>query len=319
MKIKKVCPQCGKIFWNSRYREKVQHIKTCSRICSGKYRRFKRDNLICKVCGKSFEVLPSRTKIIGRFAPKYCSKECQTKARTIRKETACKICGKKYFSIPSRDHSRYCSRECAYHGVTYSMPKKCEYCGAIFFIKPAQKKRFCNRICSNKSQIGKKKKSRPGVRGGLITKICEGCEQEFTSERYRKYKYCSRKCMGYGARKNRIITCKNCGKDFVSPRYRADGTKKRPGAKFCSILCAMKYRSIKLRENWPIKFCFNCGKEITFRGDRRNNYCSRKCGQAPEVQTKKYAKKLRFVNSQLITRFLLAKNLQYQLRRFNNV
>jgi len=66
----------------------------------------------CLICGKKFYVFPY---VIKGGRGKFCSKECQYKAKIKKIERKCLICGKKFFSVPSRikvGKGKFCSRKC---------------------------------------------------------------------------------------------------------------------------------------------------------------------------------------------------------------
>lgn len=85
-------------------------------------KRRKRVPAICPICGKGFEVIPSRAKRAKRF---YCSRECQVKDCAAlnkakwtfqqahpRIEKICPICHT-VFSVPfSQGRRKYCSDQC---------------------------------------------------------------------------------------------------------------------------------------------------------------------------------------------------------------
>lgn len=75
---------------------------------------------VCKICGTSFEVWPSRAK---KCPPKYCSRECQHESKRrvtgpdhplwTRIQRLCEWCGKAVWVIPAKlDEFRFCSRSC---------------------------------------------------------------------------------------------------------------------------------------------------------------------------------------------------------------
>ena len=198
MKIKKICQQCGREF---KARGDYPQQVTCSQECRAKYFfESKRLKLKCAICDKSFMVYPAKAKRKGRFAPKYCSVSCQAKARENKIKRKCQTCGRVYLVIKSREkRSKYCSCECFAKGKAKWIKKRCLFCGKTFDVKSNRKNnKFCGRKCFQKYQIGKKRSTFPGMRGGLVKRKCLNCGVEFESERYRKQQYCSQAC-GVGA------------------------------------------------------------------------------------------------------------------------
>ena len=90
--IKRICKQCGKEFKVKRYLVEKGYGIFCSRKCLGewktKYRigtgganwKGGKSKQICLVCGKEFEIFPSR---ISNGRGKYCSYICARKAQKI--------------------------------------------------------------------------------------------------------------------------------------------------------------------------------------------------------------------------------------------
>jgi endogenous inhibitor of DNA gyrase (YacG/DUF329 family) len=76
----------------------------------------------------------------------------------------------------------------------------------------------------------------------MTTVNCKTCKKEelVSLSRSKKYKYCSRECMGIDHQKEHNVTCKECGKTF---RQRPDRLKKeRKLGFFCSKSCSNSYK-----------------------------------------------------------------------------
>lgn len=116
--VTKNCKMCGKEFQSKLSSNRI----FCSRKCYNEF--YKGDNVYwnkkdrvkvtCQYCGKEEYVIKSRAEKY-----KYCSKECESKARTLplykRKleERTCPICGEKFITKLSSSNRRVCcSREC---------------------------------------------------------------------------------------------------------------------------------------------------------------------------------------------------------------
>lgn len=101
LKIKKTCPICGKVFYNSSSKNKC-----CSLACGVKLRSINHaksmpsKEKICPTCGKKF---------IAQYPKKiYCSRDCFA----AKKKKVCPICGETFFT--SRSSKKiYCSKPCA--------------------------------------------------------------------------------------------------------------------------------------------------------------------------------------------------------------
>lgn len=99
-KIKKVCPQCGKIF---KVKPSLLSQKFCSVKCKKENRYFERIR-ICKNCNKEFMVeYPCRNT-------KFCSKKCKNDYRKV--VSICATCGKEFKHRPSVNR-KFCSLECS--------------------------------------------------------------------------------------------------------------------------------------------------------------------------------------------------------------
>lgn len=114
------CLECGKEFTS----KKSNHRKFCSKECyllyykkEGYYWNKKdRVKVICQQCGKEEYVIRSRSK---RY--KYCSKLCESKARTKSLEERnltmieCPICKREFLvKTSSKNRRKCCSKKCTY-------------------------------------------------------------------------------------------------------------------------------------------------------------------------------------------------------------
>ena len=107
--IEKVCENCGKKF--TTYPSSKR--KFCSHRCSvikalETRKRAKTVKIICKCCGKEFELRASETRVkLGKVS--YCSLVCKNKAQMTGKIINCLQCGKEFYTT----HRKFCSIECA--------------------------------------------------------------------------------------------------------------------------------------------------------------------------------------------------------------
>lgn len=206
-----------------------------------------RVSVTCQVCGKAFEIVPSRLK---RGGGKYCSRECYGKAQTItqsgennhswrggRRIKVCYHCGKEYKISPSelrRGGGKYCSKEC-YFDAHKKLDCVCKHCGNTFEIHQSAYYvgggKYCSKECYNESKPIK------------IKRICERCGKEFETHQSNIKrgggKYCSLGC--YHSPKKVVVICVICGKSFMS-----NPSSLKRGRKYCSKECY--YKGIKL--NW---------------------------------------------------------------------
>ena len=196
--VTRLCQNCHKPFSYKSGRGK--HAKYCSPECKTKfYRPYYRDtmrrkrngtfvykekikpvSLRCAICGKKFQVIPSR-----REKAKYCSRECFYKSLEKKILTNCGYCGEKIRVPPNRlarskqvfcswrckkkaevkqtlrvcivcnktfrsKNQVYCSRQCMTIGYNCNIQLKCEVCGKTFSVSPSLKnRRFCSVKCFN--------------------------------------------------------------------------------------------------------------------------------------------------------------------------
>lgn len=119
----------------------------------------------CKCCGIEYNA--------KRSSSKYCSRDCQIKARTKRIQVKCDYCGKEIERIPARlekAENNFCSRDCqgkwnSQHKVGTNHPSytqievKCDYCNKSFLIQPYKlkecEKHYCSRECQHNSLCGR--------------------------------------------------------------------------------------------------------------------------------------------------------------------
>ena len=103
-----LCKHCGK-----QYAPRYSGRKYCSKKCSKNYigwkkgKTFSRYIVKCKICGKSFETVPTSKK------QQTCSVACRTKlypTKTWNPIRSCRYCSKIFTA--KKDSIRYCSRAC---------------------------------------------------------------------------------------------------------------------------------------------------------------------------------------------------------------
>ena len=121
---------------------------------------------ICECCGKEYNA--------KRSSSKYCSRECQIKARTKKVKVKCDYCGKlievKSCHMKKHEH-HFCNSQCrgkwdSLNKTGENSPKysrveiKCDYCGKPFIIQKYKLEEginhYCSRECQHNSLIGRK-------------------------------------------------------------------------------------------------------------------------------------------------------------------
>jgi hypothetical protein len=156
---------------------------------------------ICKECGITFNVPPSRAK----KEPQFCSKECKfenwkKRETDNRSFVKCLNCGKEYLLYNCRKATRenyFCSNKC--HGEFNNKQTEipCEECGTLFKVKisrlETQNPRYCSMKCRNKAFRGENSPLYT-----MQTRKCEWCGKTFHKElnqiKVGKGKFCSKDC-----------------------------------------------------------------------------------------------------------------------------
>ena len=184
--------------------------------------------IICKICGKEFDVPPWRIK---RAKNVFCSKKCQNQSQIKKVKRICLKCGKEFYAFPSKikkGGGKYCSLECAGQLVE-KVKCICKFCGKEFFVIPSLVKRGVEKYCSIECYNNDLPKK--------IKMVCKTCGKEFLiSPSYAKLgggKYCSKNCRKKAFPNKIKVICKTCGKEFMlSP-----SSIKKDKGKYCSNKC----------------------------------------------------------------------------------
>lgn len=143
----------------------------------------------------------------------------------------CKYCGKEF---KNRKHKKvdgkwldqiYCNIEC-YNKDKAARRYICENCGIVFAPANSHPHRFCSPACmkefNNKSKEATAERKRQEKLESLITKECEWCGKEFTTNLSNK-KYCCQECCTTARKEKQKVTpiqkvCIVCGKTFETPK-----------------------------------------------------------------------------------------------------
>lgn len=186
--------------------------------------------LVCKWCGKSFEVIKAREN-----TAKYCSDECRLAEKTkdsIIKE--CEFCGKKFTKQKNEKNKRFCSQEC------FSKSRKtvsyCKVCGSEIVHSITIERKYCSRECSDADKKRNKQNK------------CKNCGREYVMKyNTPNQKFCCRECYWEFRNNNPDIKfqtnqgknliekiCKTCGKTYYVFPYR------KKSADYCSVECFRK-------------------------------------------------------------------------------
>jgi len=135
---------------------------------------------------------------------------------------------------------------------------KCKVCGKVFITKECYEKRggnkACSRKCYYKSQIGKipSNKGKDGKPNYLARKrtkfICKQCGKEFEWPLWKAKKrlFCSRKCRAENGNKKVDNKCPICGKEFKS----FPSQKRVCCSRKCAFISAGRKRIGKNNGNW---------------------------------------------------------------------
>lgn len=99
---------------------------------------------ICEHCGKEFNTHHSNQK--------FCSTDCQHKAREITYTLKCSQCNKLFKT--KQKNRKFCSQECYHQSLVDEIQTFCDYCGKPITITPSENKyyehHFCNADCQGK-------------------------------------------------------------------------------------------------------------------------------------------------------------------------
>lgn len=207
---------------------------------------------ICPQCNNQFITKHKHTI--------HCSLQCSgISKRTHSFEKICQYCNKEYNS--KHKNQKFCSAVC--QGLAKRVERKncsCTFCGNQIHRKNINElsNNFCNRECYEEFQRVK-----------LETRQCSKCgkdvirpSHQFTSDII----FCSVDC---SSKKDRVLVCKVCNKEFCSIKYRKANNKNgftisRPFRETCSQKCLQEfYRTDKERKNKI---------SLAFSGEKHPNY-----------------------------------------------
>lgn len=102
--------KCANINCNEMF-ESVTNKQFCSRACVKAHRRIKKIEISCQHCGKT--LLTS----INYKHRRFCSPDCNSKAKNPSKISFCRVCGVELSAIHTSRGYKYCSKECRHVGV----------------------------------------------------------------------------------------------------------------------------------------------------------------------------------------------------------
>ena len=233
------CPVCGKGVPKGR--------TYCSKECADRARG---RMVVCAVCGKEFK---------GRMhhgqRQKYCSTECQFKARRKREESVCQVCGRTFYPH-GLAKGLYCSHQCSGIAMRKEDSKvRCELCGEGFVPK-CSSQRFCSKEC--------------------VVRFRRSEALGYEAQYVRSLRWMARLSAKMGQEDASMRACMVCGEMFVARDTRW---------KTCSEQCRRAYENARhdkriyrngrpdLSINLPALFrrdggvCKGCGLRMTFDCD----------------------------------------------------
>ena len=178
VKVKRICGQCGKEFFEIPSIVKRGGGKFCSQECYGKARR-KRIIRICKHCRKEFEVFPSEIKKGNGF---FCSRECWSNWINAENnpnwkgggiQFICRNCGKTFELAKyelKKQKGFFCTRKCDF-----------EYRAKNRKVSDIQNRINRNMRSAVTRYIGEKKEGRRWISlvGYTLKELCEHLEEQF--------------------------------------------------------------------------------------------------------------------------------------------
>lgn len=230
MKVKCICQECEKEFFDYLNRIKNGYGKFCSMKCYAKWRsknirgikhpRWNKIKQICQICNKEFEIAPS---VIKKGQGKICSNKCKVEwQKRYKIKLKCKTCGEKYqnsFSKSINNRGKFCSRKC--YGNWRSKYRKgknnpnwkggkiktiCKTCGKILYRMLCQIKdsgNFCSYGCSAKSRKGKNSHYwKGGISKGYQKHLIERQWDKIRKQIYKRDNYRCKICGVFNIRLN---------------------------------------------------------------------------------------------------------------------
>lgn len=129
--VSKPCPVCGRGVPKGRAH--------CSEDCKARAHGVIH---VCQQCGREFRGANKKEK-----PPKFCSKECQSKAQVRRADRVCLTCGRA-FHPHGMSKGMFCSRECS--GVSLRTTNSCPICGKWV----PSGKTYCSEGCREIGRLG---------------------------------------------------------------------------------------------------------------------------------------------------------------------
>lgn len=199
--VSKICPNCGINFIVS---NQNKNQECCNRKCKTELNN-KRKTKQCEYCNKPF--------VANKTTSRYCSKDCNYKARKIYDDVNCLNCNKQ-FKYLTKNRNIYCSKKC-YSEYTQKQNKlkppkikepklfsliyfnSCNNCGAKFTSKRKNSK-YCNSDECTKERI---RIYQYILKNGKTNKTCKECKKEFEFYKSKYSSFCSDACSNSNIKK----------------------------------------------------------------------------------------------------------------------
>lgn len=192
----------------------------------------------CRWCGSKVESNPSVNK-------KFCNQQCHRNWQKSKPGVVSKtcFCGVEFSSHVSSKR-KYCSLDCAYKGIKTVFQTKCKGCGCELTSSKEDRK-YCSLSCM-KLSLRK-------------TISCGECGVEFTVNKARNRKFCSRDCSSKHTSKEysdgRFIGDKNpnFGNSKVKEAWKSGAYKNRKQNKETRGIGG-RYKGIWMRSSWEREY-----------------------------------------------------------------
>lgn len=179
---------------------------------------------------------------------RYCSRDCQHKARRDRSSNTCQECGDEFVVRDCEEDRKFCSKDCAYNNRREARHSiECTYCEEEFVARSGTDREYCSKRCAIIDRTGKY------TDHGHST--CVFCGSSFRESSGQANRFCSRQC--FHAWRSENISgdshwqyssiekiCEECGDAYTVQPARVERSR------FCTRECLNKANSGEGAFNW---------------------------------------------------------------------